>query len=66
MPLADGAVLCFVDDDVSLPPDGLQTLVRHLGIPGVGATFGLARYSAWETPWSSLMSLFVNSWALPI
>jgi ceramide glucosyltransferase len=65
LPHASGAVLCFLDDDVSLPPDGLQTLVRHLGVPGVGATFGLAHYSAWETPWSSLMSLFVNSWALP-
>jgi ceramide glucosyltransferase len=65
LPRAAGEVLCFVDDDVSLPPDALQTLVRHLGVAGVGATFGLARYTAWETPWSSLMSLFVNAWALP-
>lgn len=65
LPHAAGEVLAFVDDDVSLPPDALQTLVRHLGVPGVGAAFGLARYTAWETPWSSLMSLFVNTWALP-
>jgi ceramide glucosyltransferase len=65
LPHAAGEVLAFVDDDVSLPADALQTLVRHLGVPGVGAAFGLARYTAWETPWSSLMSLFVNAWALP-
>jgi len=65
LPYADGAVLAFIDDDVSLPPDALTTLVRHLGAPGVGATFGLACYTAWESPWSSLMSLFVNAWALP-
>lgn len=65
LPHATGEVLCFVDDDVSLPSDALQTLVRHLGVPGAGAAFGLAHYTAWETPWSSLMSLFVNTWALP-
>lgn len=65
LPYADGEVLVFVDDDVCLPPDALTRLVRHLEEPGVGAVFGLAQYTAWETPWSSLMSLFVNSWALP-
>jgi ceramide glucosyltransferase len=65
LPEAHGQVLCFVDDDVRLPPDALQTLVRHLFTPGAGAVFGLARYVAWETPWSALMSLFVNAWALP-
>ncbi|GAB4449334.1 MAG: hypothetical protein OHK0015_54490 [Chloroflexi bacterium OHK40] len=65
IPHATGEVLCCVDDDVTLPPEALETLVRHLGTPGAGAVFGLARYTAWETPWSSLMSLFVNAWALP-
>ncbi len=65
LPIAQGAIFCFVDDDVCLPADALQILVRYLQVPGVGAVFGLARYTAWETPWSSLMSLFVNAWALP-
>jgi ceramide glucosyltransferase len=65
LPQAHGDVLAFVDDDVRLPADALQTLVRYLAVPGTGAVFGLARYSAWETPWSALMSLFVNAWALP-
>jgi ceramide glucosyltransferase len=65
LPEAQGQVLCFVDDDVRLPPDAFDTLVRHLLTPGAGAVFGLARYVAWETPWSALMSLFVNAWALP-
>lgn len=62
---AQGDVLVFVDDDVRLPPEALQTLVRWLAAPGAGAVFGLARSIAWETPWSALMSLFVNAWALP-
>ncbi|MBX0331144.1 glycosyltransferase [Oscillochloris sp. ZM17-4] len=65
LPRAAGEVLIFVDDDVRLPPDALRTLLPHLWTPGAGASFGLARYEAWETPWSSLMSLFVNASALP-
>lgn len=64
-PESGAELLCFVDDDVALSPDALTTLVRHLGAPGVGAAFGLARYTAHETAWSSLMSLFVNTAALP-
>ncbi len=65
LPCATGDVLVFVDDDVRLPPDALRTLLPHLWLPGAGAAFGLARYEAWESPWSSLMSLFVNAAALP-
>ena len=65
LPHATGDVLVFVDDDLRLPTDALRTLLPHLWLPGNGATFGLARYEAWETPWSSLMSLFVNASALP-
>ncbi|NNJ13607.1 glycosyltransferase [Chloroflexales bacterium ZM16-3] len=65
LPQATGEVLVFVDDDVRLPPEALLTLLPHLWAPGAGAAFGLARYEAWETPWSSLMSLFVNASALP-
>ncbi len=53
-----------MDDDVTLPPDALQTLVAPLLRREVGATFGVARYIAWETVPSSLISLFVNANAL--
>jgi ceramide glucosyltransferase len=61
---AEVETLCFVDDDVSLAPDALQQLVPYLFLPNVGAVFGVAHYTAWETTWSSLMSLFVNANAL--
>lgn len=59
-----GNVICFVDDDISLPPNALQILVAHLYQPGAGAAFGLACQSSWETLGSSLMSAFVNANAL--
>jgi ceramide glucosyltransferase len=61
---ATGEVVCFVDDDILLPPDALQMLVAHLAQPSVGAVFGLACYTRWTTLWSGLMSAFVNSQAL--
>ncbi len=61
---ADGDVLCFVDDDVLLPPETLRTLIRELQAPGVGAVFGLACYTNWTNAPSSLISVFVNSNAL--
>jgi ceramide glucosyltransferase len=64
LPALDGEIACFVDDDITLPPDALQVLVAPLLRAEVGATFGLARYTAWESAPSSLMSLFVNSNAL--
>ncbi|HET7041227.1 MAG TPA: glycosyltransferase, partial [Gemmatimonadales bacterium] len=64
LPQIRGEIACFVDDDVTLPPGALRTLVAPLARPDVGATFGLARYIAWESPWSGLLSLFVNSNAL--
>ena len=61
---AHGEILVFVDDDVTVPPEALRVLVRHLLQPGVGATFGLARYTTWHDLPSSLMSAFVNANAL--
>jgi ceramide glucosyltransferase len=61
---ASGAVLCFVDDDVAMRADALQILIEALAQPGIGAAFGLANYTTWDTMWSSLMSLFVNANAL--
>jgi ceramide glucosyltransferase len=64
LPAASGEVLCFVDDDVLLRPLALQEMLPYLAMPGAGAVFGLACYTDWRTPWSSLMSAFVNANAL--
>lgn len=64
LPQASGEVLCFVDDDVALRPDALQVLVPYALAPKAGAAFGLACYTDWATPWSSMMSAFVNANAL--
>lgn len=65
LPYATADVLWFLDDDVTLDSAGLRLAVAHLAEPGVGAVFGLARYTNWRTPWSSLLSAFVNANALP-
>ncbi len=58
-------VVCFVDDDIGLPPDALQHLTAPLYAPvPAGATFGLACQISWDTIWESLMSGFVNANAL--
>jgi ceramide glucosyltransferase len=57
---ATGDIICFVDDDILLRPETLPTLVRYLHA-GVGATFGLACYTNWQTLWGGLMSAFVNA-----
>lgn len=64
LPHADGEVLCFVDDDVSLRPDALRVLAPHALQADAGAAFGVACYTAWDTLAESLMSGFVNSSAL--
>jgi ceramide glucosyltransferase len=61
LPLARGDVLCFVDDDILLPPSALQTLAVSLQTPAAGAAFGLACYTNWRNLWSGLISSFVNS-----
>lgn len=61
--VATGEVLCFIDDDILLRNDTLQTLVYNLK-PGIGSTFGLACYTNWKNFWSGLMSAFVNANAL--
>ncbi len=63
--LGDANVVCFVDDDIFLPPNALQTLVAPLyQDKPAGATFGLACQVSWATVWESLMSGFVNANAL--
>lgn len=59
------AIVCFIDDDIGLPPHGLRTLVRHLlGTPRAGAVFGLACHTCWDNLPSALLSAFVNAHAL--
>ncbi|MFN8486918.1 MAG: glycosyltransferase [Caldilineaceae bacterium] len=62
---ANGAIYCFIDDDIEPPPDALRRFVCHLNQPGVGAVFGLPCAASWANAWSTLMTLFVNSNALP-
>jgi ceramide glucosyltransferase len=64
LPHAAGEVLWFADDDVALRPDALRVLLPYLALPRAGAAFGLACYTNWGDPWSSLMSIFVNANAL--
>lgn len=64
--MGNAQVICFVDDDILLPPDALHTLVAPLyGLtPAAGATFGLACQVSWRNNWEALMSGFVNANAL--
>lgn len=64
LPRAQGEVFWFLDDDVALRPQALQILIPYLFQTRVGAAFGLACYTNWDTLWSSLMSCFVNANAL--
>lgn len=68
--LENADVVCFVDDDILLPPHALQVLIAPLyssyhNTKGVaGAAFGLACQTSWNTVWEALMSGFVNANAL--
>ncbi len=64
LPHATGEVFWFLDDDVAPRPDAARLLISYLFQPQAGSVFGLARYTNWHTPWSSLMSAFVNANAL--
>lgn len=64
LPHATGEVFWFLDDDVAPRPDAARRLMSYLFQPAAGAVFGLACYTNWRTPWSSLMSAFVNANAL--
>ena len=62
--LAEGEVVCVLDDDTVLPHAGLDTCVPYLDRPGVGLAFGLPYYTNFSNLWSSLVSYFVNSHSL--
>jgi ceramide glucosyltransferase len=61
---AQGDVICVLDDDTRLPDGGLEQCLPFLERPGVGLAFGLPYYCSFGTPWSSLVSLFVNDQSL--
>lgn len=62
--LARGAILCVLDDDTVLPDGGLEQCLPLLDQPQAGLAFGLPYYRAFDTPWSALISLFVNDQSL--
>lgn len=59
--LAQGEILCILDDDTLLPDYGLESCLPFLNMPGVGLAFGLPYYVNFSDAWSSMVSMFVNS-----
>jgi ceramide glucosyltransferase len=59
--VARGDVLCVLDDDTMLSDYSLECCIPHLDQPGVGLAFGLPYYVNFSDPWSSMVSIFVNS-----
>ncbi|NJM07619.1 glycosyltransferase [Candidatus Gracilibacteria bacterium] len=59
--LAQGAIICVLDDDTILPDNGLEQCLPALDAAGVGVAFGLPYYISFDDPWSSLVATFVNS-----
>ena len=62
--LANGDVICVLDDDTQLPDGGLEQCLPYLDEPGVGLAFGLPYYLNFSNIWSSLVSYFVDSHSL--
>lgn len=62
--LAQGDVLCVLDDDTRLPDGGLDVALQYLDGPSVGLVFGLPYYRSFDNLWSRLVAYFVNSHSL--
>ena len=62
--LAQGEVLCVLDDDTMLPDGGLELCLPYLDQPRVGLAFGLPYYESFDNLWSSLVAYFVDSQSL--
>lgn len=62
--LAQGDVICVLDDDTALPDNGLESCVPYLDQADVGLAFGLPYYTNFSNIWSSLVSYFVDSHSL--
>jgi cellulose synthase/poly-beta-1,6-N-acetylglucosamine synthase-like glycosyltransferase len=63
--LAEGEIICFMDDDIIPHTDTLRRLIPYALQPGVGAACGLPCHTNWGTVWSALLSGFVNLNTLP-
>jgi ceramide glucosyltransferase len=59
--LAQGAILCVLDDDTVLPDGGLEQCLPALADPRVGVACGLPYYVSFDGLWSSMAATFVNS-----
>lgn len=59
--LAQGDMLCVLDDDTRLPDGAFERALPYLGQPGAGLVFGLPFYTSFGTFWSRLVAYFVNS-----
>jgi ceramide glucosyltransferase len=62
--LAQGDVICVLDDDTRLPDAGFERCLPFLDKPGVGLVFGLPYYLSFHTLWSQWIACFVNSHSL--
>lgn len=62
--VAQGDVLCVLDDDTRLPDYGLETCLPHLDLAGTGLAYGLPYYVSFGNLWSQLVAYFVNSHSL--
>jgi ceramide glucosyltransferase len=59
--VAQGEIICVLDDDTMLPEYGLEECLPYLDQPGVGLAFGLPYYVNFSTSWSCMVAYFVNS-----
>ncbi|HEY4389643.1 MAG TPA: glycosyltransferase [Ktedonobacteraceae bacterium] len=59
--VAQGEIICVLDDDTMLPDYGLEECLPYLDQPGVGLAFGLPYYVNFSNLWSGLVAYFVNS-----
>lgn len=64
MRLAQGDVICVLDDDTRLPDFGFEHCLPYLDEPQTGLVFGLPYYLSFQTLWSQLVACFVNSHSL--
>lgn len=62
--LAQGEVICVLDDDTRLPDGSFERCLPYLEDPQVGLVFGLPYYLSFHTLWSQWVACFVNSHSL--
>ena len=62
--MAQGAILCVLDDDTMLPDGALEECLPYLDLPQAGLVYGLPYYVNFSNLWSSLLAYFVDSQSL--